>query len=141
VSTNNWHREIVREIVRRLDGKYKVRAPYNLPGQTRESALYQPDIVAFDKETSELRHLIEVETSNVRKSIAGATILAEICIAQMKLRLKPSLFFVVKNDSEEHELEKLRKRIQLIRDSLRQPTLDKVIIQRKQEFISRIGVL
>jgi len=141
VSTYDWHREIVSEIVQHLDGKYRVRAPYNLPGQTRESALYQPDIVVFDKETGELRYIIEVETSSGGKSVAGATILAEVCVAQTKQRLKPSLFFIVKDDGEEHELEKLRKRIQLIRYSLKQPILDKVIIQRKQEFISGIGAL
>lgn len=136
-----WHREVVNKIVQILAMKYDVRAPFNLPEQTRDGALYQPDIVAFDRESKELRYIIEVQTSNVRKSIAGATILAEISVAQLHQRISPSLLFVVKDDSEEHELEKLRRRIVLIRDSLKQPSLGTVQIERERAFMLKIDSL
>jgi len=136
----SWHNETVNQIVEKLGTKYsRIEHPFNLPGQTRESALYQPDIVVFD--SSEVRYIIEVQTSNVRKSIAGATILAEVCVAMMEQRLKPSLFFVVKDSSEKHELYKLNKRIELIRSSLKQSSLDKVEMQRKDEFLANLSRL
>jgi len=118
-----------------------VRSPFNLPEQTREGALYQPDIVAFDRESKELRCIVEVQTTNVRKSIAGATILAEICMPLLERKSKPRLFFVVRDDSEEHELKKLRRRIQLIREALKQPCLEGVQIMRKRELMPSLHML
>jgi len=136
----SWHQETVNEIVKKLGTKYsRIEHPFNLPGQTRESALYQPDIVVFD--SNEVRYIIEVQTSNVRKSIAGATILAEVCVAIMQQHLKPSLFFVVKDSSEKQELDKLTKRIELIRRSLKQSSLNKVELQRKDEFLANLSGL
>jgi len=133
----SWHQETVDEVVETLRKKFsRIEHPFNLPGQTRESALYQPDIVVFD--SNEVRYIIEVQTSNVRKSIAGATILAEVCVAILKQRVKPSLFFVVKDNSVEHELQKLERRIQLIRSSLKQSSLEKVELQRKEAFLANL---
>ena len=135
-----WHKETVQEIVKKLGTKYLLKYPFNLPVQKREKALYQPDIVVFDT-NMEVKYIIEVQTRNVRKSIAGATILAEICLGIMKQDSRPTLFFVVEDDSEERELKKLRFRIDKIRESLKNPHLQKVQINRKTEFLRRIGQL
>jgi hypothetical protein len=41
----------------------------NLPVQTRDGALYRPDIVALKKGTGKVACIIEVETSRVRKAM------------------------------------------------------------------------
>ena len=141
LSNLEWHREVVEMIVQELKRKFDTRSPFNLPEQTREGALYQPDIVAFERESKELRCVVEVQTTNVRKSIAGATILAEICVPLLERKSRPQLFFVVRDDSDEHELEKLRRRIQLIREALKQPWLESVQILRKREFLPILRML
>ncbi len=133
----SWHKETVQEIVKKLRMTYSLKNPLNLPEQRREKALYQPDIVVFDT-NMEVKYIIEVQTRNVRKSIAGATILAEICLGIMKQDSRPRLFFVVKDDSEERELKKIRFRIGKIRESLKDLHLQKVEINRKTEFLRRI---
>ena len=133
----SWHKQTVQEIVEKLRTKYSLKYPFNLPEQKLEKALYQPDIVVFDTNNA-VRYIIEVQTRNVRKSIAGATILAEICLGMMKQDSRPTLFFVVKDDSEERELKKLVFRIDKIRESLRHPHLEKVEICRKTEFVKNI---
>ena len=51
-------------------------------------ALYQPGIAVFDRDTNELKYVIEVQRANVRKSIAGATNLAEICVEGLRPKVK-----------------------------------------------------
>jgi len=136
----SWHKETVQEIVKKLRMTYSLKYPFNLPEQKREKALYQPDIVVFDT-NMEVKYIVEVQTRNVRKSIAGATILAEICLGIMKQDSRPTLFFVVKDDSEERELKKLVFRIDKIRESLKNPHLQKVQINRKTEFLRKIEQL
>lgn len=77
----SWHKESVAEIAEKLRAKYLVDVECNLPEKKRDRALYRPDIVAFDRKTGEIVYIVEIQTANVRKPIAGATILA--CMQRM----------------------------------------------------------
>ena len=137
----SWHKETLSEIAEKLKVKYLVDVECNLPKKKREKALYQPDIVAFDKKTREIMYIIEVQTANVRKSIAGATILAEVCMSMIDQSSKPSLFFVVKDKSGKRELKKLNFRIRKIMESLKQLHLKEVKFFKKTDFVKYVNQL
>jgi hypothetical protein len=83
----------------------------NLPEQTQEGALYEPDIVPLERGTNNIVCIIEVETSRVRKSICGAAILANTVLSESGYgnakiyaeKAKPTLYFVVGDYIEERE--------------------------------------
>jgi len=135
----SWHKETVKEIVGKLKKHgYPVKAPYNLPEQTRKGALYQPDIVVFDKGgNNEVVFIIEVQTKNVRKSICGAVILAEICVRMLKQKQKPEMFFVLKETTNEEEIRKLNQRIREIMNSLKQSHIKIPMFLKKNDLIDK----
>jgi len=47
----------------------------------RDKGIYRPDIILREKRNGEITHIIEVETSKAGKSVVGAAILADYCIA------------------------------------------------------------
>ncbi|MFH0816280.1 MAG: hypothetical protein V1934_05645 [Methanobacteriota archaeon] len=133
-----WHPESISKVVEKLEMKYAVRHPYNLPVQTRTGALYQPDICAFDKQTNELKLIIELETKHVRKSIMGAAVLAQICVREMSLKGKPKLLYILKDMSDQEAVRKLLVRLDKMRSMLKNDYLDESIeIISLDEFLKR----
>lgn len=145
-----WHEETVEEIKNVLKNDYLVRAPFNLPEQSREGALYRPDIVVLKKDGNKIVCIIEVETVRVRKVICGAAILANTVLNVSKHyvkpiydeKAKPILYFIVKDDIEERERIKLNRRIDLITKSLKEPQVEEIkLCTRKEFFTSEIDNL
>jgi hypothetical protein len=133
--------ETVKEIAKKLKVKYLVDVECNLPVKKRGEAIYQPDIVAFNKQNGEVMYIIEVQTANVRKSIAGATILAEVCMSMLNQPTKPSLFFVVKDKSGGRELMKLNFRVRKIMESLKKSHLKEAKLLKKTDFLKCLDQL
>jgi hypothetical protein len=80
----------------------------NLPsGSSRSQAIYRPDILVTDGD-GQIAWIVEVETSDAGKGVAGAVILADACIeierAGPKQRENPKLLFVFYNPSANLEL-------------------------------------
>jgi len=123
----NWHKNAINRLVTYLQNNYMVKAPYNLPVQNRFGALYQPDICVFDKYSEELKCIIEVQTANVRKSIMGAAILAEISLKDLNLSRKIKLIFILKDNSNQEELRKLVVRLKKMKDLFKLDYLDENI--------------
>jgi len=124
---DQWHQESVKKVVEKLHSNFDVKAPFNLPKQNRPESLYQPDAVAFKKGTGEIKLIIELETSAVRKSIMGAAILAQICVREMKQNSKPKLIFVLKNKSDQEGIRKLNVRLEKMTEILKESYLDQPI--------------
>jgi hypothetical protein len=88
----------------------------NLPEQAgRTDALYRPDIIVRNGE-GQIVWIVEVETSEGGKAVAGAAILADICMEKMNVKSKPKLLFVFhrpkpKLQLAEKRLCELRRRI------------------------------
>ena len=57
-----WHKETIDEIARELDARYCVKKSYKLPQHTRDGVLLLPDIVALDRKTKDIKHIVEVQT-------------------------------------------------------------------------------
>ena len=145
-----WHSETVEKIKNKLKDNYSVRAPLNLPEQTREEALYMPDIVVLERDSGKIVCVIEVETERVRKAMCGAAILANTVLKKSKHygkpiydeKAKPILYFVVEEDIGEREREKLNRRFGLITKSLKNPQVKEIkLCTRKEFFDSEIGIL
>lgn len=140
-----WHKDTVKQIVGKLEGRYLVFDPMNLPEKPRDKALYRPDIVVLERGTNKMVCIIEVETSRVRKVICGAAILANTVLSESRCGnakiydrgAKPTLYFVVDDDLGEREREKLERRINLIMKSLRDPQVKEIKLRTKSEFISK----
>lgn len=71
-------------------------------GSSRSQAIYRPDILVKD-EDGQIAWIVEVETSDAGKAVAGAAILADICMeiekTGPKQRKNPKLLFVFYNPS------------------------------------------
>jgi len=133
-----WHQESVKKVVEKLHSNFDVKAPFNLPKQNRAKSLYQPDVVAFEKGTDEIKLIIELESSNVRKSIMGAAILAQICVKEKNQNSKPKLIFVLKNKSDQEEIRKLNVRLEKMTEILKESYLDPPIdMDSLEEFLRR----
>jgi len=93
----NEHRSIQSAIKSALSEKgYIVEAEIDgtnyLPDKERH--WYQPDVVVRDGKR-EIRYIVEVENDPTRKTLVGASILADYSIGETGQRRKPCLIFVV----------------------------------------------
>jgi hypothetical protein len=90
------HNEVVERISKHFEKKgFQVQTrENNLPtGGGRNDALYRPDIIVRNRE-DQIVWLVEVETSEGGKAVAGAAILADICMEKMNVKGRPKLLFV-----------------------------------------------
>ena len=94
--------KIIKKIEQKFKSKYKIISSYRqgkengLPVKTKEK-IYFPDLILKDKKSGIIKHIIEVETDPVRKSIVGASILADYCIGLDQPRKKIRLSFIIGN--------------------------------------------
>jgi len=80
----------------------------NLPiGANRDEAIYRPDVIVRNRE-NEIVWLVEVETSEGGKAVAGAAILADICMEKMNVQNKPKVLFVFYRSGSNLELAEKR---------------------------------
>jgi len=65
------------------------------PGAGREGSIYRPDIIVRNTD-GEIVWLVEVESGSGEggKAMAGAALLADVCMERMNVRGKPKLLFV-----------------------------------------------
>lgn len=68
MARDTWHQESVKKVVEKRRSSFDVKAPFNLPKQNRPESLYQPDVVAFEKGTGEIKLIIELESSKMFES-------------------------------------------------------------------------
>ena len=90
------HNDIVEKLVQQFTKRgFKPQTKENnLPtGAGRNEAIYRPDIIVRNSD-GEIVWLVEVETSEGGKAVAGAAILADITMQKMSVRNKPKLMFV-----------------------------------------------
>lgn len=99
--SNVTSEDIQEWIKNRYDNKYhvlaeKIHGRNYLPDKGRN--LYRPDILLKDY-NGNINYIIEAEigptTAAGRKSVVGATILADYCIGILNQEIKPYLFFIV----------------------------------------------
>jgi Holliday junction resolvase-like predicted endonuclease len=90
------HNRVVEQLAAQFEKKgYKAQTRNNnLPTEAgRGDAIYRPDIIVR-KSDGEIVWLVEVETSEAGKAVAGAAILADICMQKMNVRDRPKPLFV-----------------------------------------------
>jgi hypothetical protein len=113
----------------------------NLPtGSSRSQSIYRPDILVKD-EDGQIAWILEVETSNAGKAVAGAAILADICMEMEetgpKQRENPKLLFVFYNPSANLEL--ARKRLKPLENRIKNVKIVEPMTERKAiETISKL---
>ena len=104
------HNEVVGRISKQFEKKgFQVQTrENNLPtGAGRIDALYRPDIIVRNRE-GQIVWLVEVETSEGGKAVAGAAILADICMEKMNIKSRPKLLFVFYRSSTKPQLAEKR---------------------------------
>jgi len=115
-TSRNWptamsdHNEVVERISKQFEKKrFQVQTrENNLPaGAGRNDAIYRPDMIVWNSE-GQIVSLVEVETSEGGKAVAGAAILADICMenemAKGLQNTKPNLLLVFYQTSANLEL-------------------------------------
>jgi len=115
--TPNWHcqfLESTEEVFHSqplLKEKYKIRNSNrerlylpNWKNIKRREILSNPDILLMKKEDSTLAYIFEVEYQINYKKIVGIAILTDIAIRQMKIRDKPKLILITKEEFPNSEL-------------------------------------
>jgi hypothetical protein len=113
----------------------------NLPtGSRRSQVIYRPDILVRD-EDGQIAWIVEVETSDAGKAVAGTAILADICMGmektESKQRENPRLLFVFYNPSANLELAK--KRLKPLENRIKNVKIVKPMTERKAiETISKL---
>ena len=90
------HRDIQAWIRDKYSDKYKVQIEIESKNRLPNSGTdwYQPDVVIRDN-SEDIKYIIEIEGDPVRKSLVGASILADASIARLKQKIKPKLIFVI----------------------------------------------
>lgn len=90
------HRNIQKWIKKRYGRKYAVAAEIDAQNQLPDSSRhwYQPDLLMRNTD-GEIEFIVEVEGDPVRKSIVGASMLAEATIHALDQHVRPTLFFVI----------------------------------------------
>lgn len=109
--TQNWHRRFLESIEEAfldqplLKEKYEIRNSNrerlylpNWKGIRRREILSNPDILLITKEDSALAYIFEAEYQINYKKIVGIAILTDIAVRQMKVRHKPNLILVTKEE-------------------------------------------
>jgi len=87
-------------VVARIAARFK-RQGFNVqtrdnnlpPGKPSSETLYRPDIIVKNRREHTVC-LVEVETAEGGKAVAGAAMLADVCMEQMNISNKPRLLFV-----------------------------------------------
>ena len=131
------HDDVVKRIETEFADAFRVSTRNNnLPKFNgvahRDKSVYRPDIIFRDKRNGEITYIIEVETSKAGKSVVGAAILADYCIADHISRGEnnqssvPHLVFVFLGEKPRIEL--AQKRLNRIQEGgylrhLKQPIL------------------
>jgi hypothetical protein len=90
------HEDVVARIAARVERQgFRVQTRNNNlpPGSPSSETIYRPDIIVRNHD-NQIAWLFEVETSEAGKAVAGAAILADICMEKMNVKSKPKLLFV-----------------------------------------------
>jgi hypothetical protein len=91
------HKEIQRWIKKKYSKHFDIYAEA-IDGKNylpdMEKHAYEPDVLIKARDSNKINYIIEVESDPMRKSIVGASILADYSISMLK-RMKPTLIFVV----------------------------------------------
>jgi hypothetical protein len=103
------HNEVVERIKRHFekDGFDAQTRGNNLPVNSgRNGSIYRPDIIV--RKNGQIVWLVEVETGEGGKSLAGAAVLADACMEKMQVKNKPNLLFVFYRSETNLDLAKKR---------------------------------
>ncbi|MBI3373548.1 MAG: hypothetical protein HY017_17620 [Betaproteobacteria bacterium] len=110
------HRDVQTWILKRYQAFYDVGAEINrqnrLPDWKRH--WYQPDVVIRTKQ-GQIKYIVEVENDPMRKAIVGASVLADASIAELRQRIKPTLFFVVYHSDGIRQIPNFLNKVDLVR--------------------------
>jgi hypothetical protein len=108
------HRAIQRWIKLHHRSTYRVAAEIDqqnyLPD--RERHWYQPDVIMRDGK-GEIKYIIEVENDPVRKTLVGASILADYSIGELKQKTKPRLIFVVYTEQGIRQIPNFKEKLKI----------------------------
>ena len=106
---------IPNQIYAKLESKYKVtltRKENRLPDNATH--LYEPDVIVWDKKGLNILKIIEIECDPIRKSIIGAPILADYCLALRQQSTKPEFYFIIYDENGIKQIKDFKARIKVI---------------------------
>jgi hypothetical protein len=110
------HRNIQQWIKNKYSSSYEVCA--EIDGQNklpdRKRHWYQPDVL-LKNSSDEIKYIIEVENDPMRKSIVGASILADASINELKQNTRPRLIFIVYTDQGIKQMQNFKDKIDVAR--------------------------
>jgi hypothetical protein len=90
------HRDVQAWIKKRYGLRYAVAAEIDAQNQLPDASRhwYQPDVVMRNGD-GEIEYIVEVEGDPMRKSIVGASMLAEASVHALDQHVRPTLIFVI----------------------------------------------
>lgn len=134
------HNDIVAGIASRFVQRgFKARTTDNNlpPGKPSNETLYRPDIIVRNQ-NDQILWLVEVETSEGGKAVAGAAILADVCMQRMNVEGKPKLLFVFYRAGSNLGLAK--KRLNALEERIRYVRIPPpVTYEASLKLISQLG--
>ena len=109
------HKAIQKWVKKKYSDYYIVEAESEdgqNPLPDKKSHIYQPDILLRKKKSKSIAYIIEVENDPVRKSLVGASVLADYCIQKMK-NIKPVLVFVIYSREGIKQIPNFREKLKI----------------------------
>jgi hypothetical protein len=75
---------------------------------------HQPDVILKNK-GAEIEYIVEVENDPVRKTVVGASVLADACLRALKQKKKPQLYFVIYTQEGIKQIPNFREKIKIVK--------------------------